>query len=89
MVTAKQRGHTLQEQQDDDPYKQPNEQSEPGQTIVRVGFLLRTIKDGAEEVSGEPGLLVIVQLVCDHWGIEVVGPRLFLRAGHGPDLHEE
>ena len=43
----------------------------------------------ADEGSGEIRLLIRVQPVWDIWSVRVIGPRLFLSAGHDPDVHEE
>ena len=49
---------------------------------------MRTIEDCADQSSSEIGLLPDVQIVRDLGCIRAIGPRLLLRARHGPDIYE-
>ena len=56
--------------------------------ICRWTSVARTIKNRANENSGESGLFGKVYVVLDIWGVRTIGPQLFLRVGHDPNVHE-
>ena len=55
----------------------------------RTACLGRTIENGGDETSGEPGLFIKVQIIWDLRSVGVVGPHPRLRVEHGLDVCEE
>ena len=56
--------------------------------MCRWRSLVHTVENRANENSGESGLFGKVYIVLDIWGVRAIGPQLFLRVGHDPDVHE-
>ena len=54
----------------------------------RWGYLVRAIENRANKKSTKIELFGKVYLVLDIWGVGIIGPQLFLRVGHDPDVHE-
>ena len=52
------------------------------------GCLVRTIKNRTDDNSSKIGLLRIVQVVWDLWGIRIIRPRLLLKVRHGSVVYE-
>ena len=56
---------------------------------IVVGRLERTIENRVDDVSGETGLLVEVQMVWNLWSVRIVGPRRMLHIPpHDPNLYQ-
>ena len=47
------------------------------------GCFARTVENGGDENSSEPGLLVKVHIIRNPWSVGIVGPHPWLRVGHG------
>ena len=58
---------------------------------MRIGGRIdgRTVENPADGKPGRIRLLAKVRRVGDIWSIRIIGPRVLLRVGHGPDMIEE